>query len=253
MVDRAVIPQLATPSAATVRPRTGRESLSEAAYARIREMVIALELAPGSLIDERALAERLGLGLTPVRQALRRLEWENFVVILPRRGTLVTDISRDDLGRIFELRGELESLAARLAAANATKQDVAGMRAILSLATAAASAGRNDHRQLIELDRELHRSIAAASANHMLERTVEWLYGHVLRLWNVSLAEVPGLPAAVGDHRAVVDAIEAGDGERSSALMRAHVERFQATFAGIEDEPRAADRSRRRRSATTPG
>lgn len=229
VVDHLVIPLPAHPApGAGASPRGEREPLGELAYARVREMIIALELAPGSLIDERALAARLELGLTPVRQALRRLEWENFVLILPRRGTLVADVTREDLGRIFELRGELESLAARLAAANADADAIVLMRSLLPLA-----ADRGHHRHLIELDRELHRSIAVASGNPMLERTVEWLYGHVLRLWNVSLAEVPGLAAAVGDHEAIVDAIEARDGDLSAALMRAHVERFQATFARV--------------------
>ncbi len=235
MVDHAVIPRPVATSmlAASARLRDGRESLAELAYGRIREMIIALELAPASLIDERALAGRIGLGLTPVRQALRRLEWENFVVILPRRGTLVADMNREDLGRIFELRSELESLAARLAAANARPDDLRGMRALIAETEAELASGRDDHRRLIGLDRELHRAVARASANHMLERTVEWLYGHVLRLWNVSLDEVVGLPAAVGDHGALVDAITQGDGERAAEVMRRHVEHFQAAFSRI--------------------
>ncbi len=235
MSDHAVIlhPGSSAMFAAPGRRRTSGESLAEAAYARIREMIIALELAPASLVDERALAERLGLGLTPVRQALRRLEWENFVVILPRRGTLVADMNREDLGRIFELRSELESLAARLAASNASPEEIAAMRAILRRTADALASGRDDPRRLIELDRELHRAVAVASSNHMLERTLEWLYGHVLRLWNVSLDEVPGLAAAVGAHEVLVDAIERGEGDRSAELMRAHVGHFQTTFARL--------------------
>ena len=234
MLDDAVYPRsIATSMLAASARLDRRESLAEVAYARIRELIIALELPPAALIDERALAERLGLGLTPVRQALRRLEWENFVVILPRRGTLVADMNREDLERIFELRIELESLAARLAGENATAGELAALRGIMDRTHLALAANEFDPRGLIQLDRELHRAVAVASHNHMLERTAEWLYGHVLRLWNVSLDEALGLSTALADHEEMVVALEAGDGARAGALMREHVEHFQTSFSRI--------------------
>ena len=96
--------------------RTPDGSLGAEAYRRIRERIVSLELPPASLIDEQSLAAEIGLGLTPVRQALRRLAWENLVVIMPRRGTLVADVNPADLSALFEVRIELEGLAAELAA-----------------------------------------------------------------------------------------------------------------------------------------
>ena len=81
--------------------RTPDGSLGAEAYKRIRERIVSLELAPASLIDEQSLAAEIGLGLTPVRQALRRLAWENLVVIMPRRGTLVADVNPADLSALF--------------------------------------------------------------------------------------------------------------------------------------------------------
>ncbi len=96
--------------------RTPDGSLGAEAYRRIRERIVSLELRAG-VADRRAVARReIGLGLTPVRQALRRLAWENLVVIMPRRGTLVADVNPADLNALFEVRIELEGLAAELAA-----------------------------------------------------------------------------------------------------------------------------------------
>jgi len=81
--------------------RTADGSLGAEAYRGIRERIVSLELAPATLIDEQSLARELGLGLTPVRQALRRLAWENLVVILPRRGTLVADVNLADTNALF--------------------------------------------------------------------------------------------------------------------------------------------------------
>src|SRR3954468_3822167 len=105
--------------AARERRRAAPDSLGDIAYAGIRRRIVSLELPPGSAVNEAALATELGVGLAPVRSALRRLAWENLVVILPRRGTLVAELDAADLQEIFELRVELEGLAARLAAERA--------------------------------------------------------------------------------------------------------------------------------------
>ena len=96
-------------------------------YRQIKEKIITLRLPPASMIDEERLANQMNIGLTPVRQALRRLALENLVVILPRRGTMVADLNLADLQKIFELRVELETLAARLAAQRATPEQIAAV------------------------------------------------------------------------------------------------------------------------------
>src|SRR5215210_7328920 len=90
-------------------------SLSAKAYYLIRDRIVTLELEPGSLLNEKELAYELGLGRTPVREALKRLELENLVEVYPRRGIFVSGVDVGDLGSISELRCELEGCAARLA------------------------------------------------------------------------------------------------------------------------------------------
>jgi len=215
--------------AVSSRRRVVADSLNGAAYYAIKEKIIALELPPASLVDEAKLADELAIGLTPVRQALRRLALENFVVILPRRGTLVADLNLSDLQKIFEMRLELEALAATLAAKRATPPQLAEMAHLLSETEVLIKAG--DQRKLIELDRALHALIARCAHNEFLEQTLEWLYGHVLRLWNLSLHRMGVLPTAMAEHHTIFQALQRGDSQCAATLMSAHVQHFQAEFS----------------------
>jgi DNA-binding GntR family transcriptional regulator len=210
------------------RHRNENGSQSVEAYARIREKIINLELLPAAPIEENALMEELGLGRTPIREALQRLALENLVVVYPRRGTLVADLNLSDLQKIFELRLELEPFAARLAAERASAEQIATMHALFTGADEILHTGNN--RQLIQLDHRAHELLAQAAHNEFLEETLERLYGHVLRLWYVSLNKVSRLREAIEEHRDIIAAVEAHDGERAATIMRAHVSGFQSEF-----------------------
>ena len=231
-------PRPTSARAARQRQAGARESLGDLAYAGIRQRITSLALAPGSPVNEVALAAELGVGLAPVRSALRRLAWENLVVILPRRGTLVAELDVADLAEIFELRLELEGLSARLAGERATDEQRAALRALIERTRAPLASG--DQVALIELDRELHAAIADVAGNTLLAAQLDWFYGHVLRLWSASLDRMSALRAAVGEHEAIVDAIARGDGAEAHDRMQAHIRRFQAAF--LESE-HARDRS----------
>ena len=214
--------------AASARRRVETDSLSGLAYRQIKEKIIALELPPAVVIDEVSLAAELKVGLTPVRQAIRRLAFENLVVILPRRGTLVADLNLSDLQKIFEMRLELETLAARLAAERATPEQIRELEQLS--AEALTQSQHADSQQLLQLDHRMHRLLAQAAHNEFLAETLEWLYGHVLRLWNVSLQRVTGLPVAMEEHRAIYHAVNEHNACLAADLMRQHVQRFQQTF-----------------------
>ena len=104
--------------------------LSEKAYHLIKEKIVRLELKPLSVIDEHALQEDLNLGRTPIREALHRLAAEGLVIIAPRRGMFVADISITDLQKVFQVRMVLEGFCARLAAQKATEEQIAQMDAV---------------------------------------------------------------------------------------------------------------------------
>ena len=128
----------------TVRPDVADlRSQSEQAYDAIRELVVTLELPPGSLVDERDLMARLGLGRTPVREALRALAQEKLIEVYPRRGMFVTPVDARNLAALSEVRGVLEPFAARLAAERLTDDDRVELTALLTeIDEVSASSGR---------------------------------------------------------------------------------------------------------------
>jgi DNA-binding GntR family transcriptional regulator len=238
-------PRPTSARAARQRRRTAPDSLGDIAYAGIRQRITSLALPPGSAVNEAALAAELGVGLAPVRSALRRLAWENLVVILPRRGTLVTELDVADIAEIFELRVELEGLSARLAGERADDEQRASLSDLIERTRGALADG--DQKALIELDRELHAAIAEAAGNTLLAAQLDWLYSHVLRLWSVTLDRIDALRASVAEHESVVDAIVRGDPSEAHDRMQAHVRRFQAAFiesANVRSVPDGPSRER---------
>src|SRR4051812_34326968 len=105
-------------------------SFAERAYEIIRDRLVMLEIRPGAPINDDQLGRELGLGRTPVREALKRLERERLVVAYPRRGTFATDVKIADLGHISEVRQQLEPVAAAAAASRATAADRAALRSL---------------------------------------------------------------------------------------------------------------------------
>jgi len=195
-------------------------SLADKAYHEIRRLIVSLELAPGGVIDERQLIERLEIGRTPVREALRRLAQERLVEVYPRRGMFVTGVDVRELARLSEVREVLEPEAARLAAERATDADRAELAALVEELDRGGS-------ELMELDERIHRAVYRAAHNDLLEATLEQYYVLALRIWWIALDRAHELEEAVEAHRALLEAIQAGDAERAADTMRAHVQDFE--------------------------
>jgi DNA-binding GntR family transcriptional regulator len=196
------------------------QSLADKAYHEIRGLIVSLELAPGAVIDERELVERLGIGRTPVREALRRLAHERLVDVYPRRGMFVTGVDVRQLARLSEVRAVLEPEAARLAAERATDDDRARLDALLEELDAGT-------KELMQLDERIHRAVYRAAHNDLLESTLEQYYALALRIWMLALERTQDLEEAVEAHRDLLEAIRDGDGERAAQTMRDHVENFE--------------------------
>ena len=192
---------------------------TDRAYLAIRGLIVSLELAPGAVVDERALMERLGVGRTPVREAVRQLAQEQLVEVFPRRGTFVTGVDVRDLARISEVRAALEPEAARLAAERATEEE----RDQLADLSGQIKRGAD----LMSLDERIHRAIHAAAHNDLLEKTLGEYYVLALRIWMIALDRAEDLEDAVEAHRDLIQAIIVGNGDRAASKMRAHVEDFE--------------------------
>jgi DNA-binding GntR family transcriptional regulator len=208
----------------TVLPpeRGAARSLSDEAYFRIRDLIVSLDLPPGAIVSERDLMERLGLGRTPVREALRTLAQEGLVEVYPRRGIFVSSVDVRDLGSLSEVRAVLESYAARLAAERATaaeRREAGDLSEELDRTVGA--------RQLIELDQRIHRHVYRCTHNPFLEKTLNEYYVLTLRIWFLALDRVERLDEAVQEHRGLMTAIRDRDPDRAEETMRRHVRGFE--------------------------
>ena len=193
------------------------------AYDRIRESIITLELAPGTLVNEQKLAEDLDMGLVPVREALKLLTHDELIVITPRHGLYVADISLSDLEQISEVRLKLEPLCAGLAAQRATTDDLAVLEALRKDQAAIAP---SDSRRLLDVDHRFHQAIVRAAKNKYLIRILEHLFGLSQRLWYMALPQLDMLPTAVAEHLKMVESIKYQDAERARKIMYDHVKEF---------------------------
>ncbi|WP_310723323.1 GntR family transcriptional regulator [Streptomyces sp. N2A] len=207
-------------------PRGEELSLAERAYRAIRDRLVMLEIRPGAPINEDQLAQSLGVGRTPVREALKRLQYERLITTYPRRGTFATEVNITDLAHISEVRLELEPLAAAQAARRATAADRATLTAVRRELESVDSR-RRDADELMRLDLQVHRAIYAATHNPYLEDTLVRHDNLATRIWCLFVERMSDMAGHVEEHGPLIEAIVAGDPEEAAQLARSHVEGFE--------------------------
>jgi DNA-binding GntR family transcriptional regulator len=195
--------------AAAIKP----ETLTEQAYNRLEEMIVTLMLAPGAVLSEQALASDLGIGRTPVREALQRLAHEGLVLVLPRKAIIVTDTDPRRQLLVLEVRRELERLLARTSAERATDAEREHFLAIADGMGAAALA--NDDIAFMRLDREMNALLTQAAHNEYASRSMRFLNGHSRRFWYLHYKEAADLPKCARLHAEEARAIARGNGIRA--------------------------------------
>lgn len=200
-------------------------SLAEKAYLLLRDRIVTLELRPGSTVDEDALMRELGMSRTPLREAVIRLAKDNFVTIVPRRQTLVSEIRIGHLAQISEVRVQLEAFAASLAAARFTGSDRDELHALVRGLDSLEPSG--EPAALIELDRNVHEFVYRTCRNAFLEADLSRYYYLSLRIWFLVLDRVARLDEAVSEHRALLRAVERGKANAAADVARRHVTAFE--------------------------
>ncbi|MEU1106079.1 GntR family transcriptional regulator [Streptomyces tibetensis] len=213
-------------NARSTQPGGEELSLAERAYRGIRDRLVMLEIRPGAPIHEEQLAQSLGVGRTPVREALKRLQYERLITTYPRRGTFATEVNITDLAHISEVRQELEPLAAAQAARRATAADREALTALRRELESAAPA-RQDATALMHLDLQVHRAVYAAAHNPYLEDTLVRHDNLATRIWCLFLDRLSDMAGHVEEHGPLIEAIVAGEPERAARLARGHVEGFE--------------------------
>jgi DNA-binding GntR family transcriptional regulator len=211
----------------------GSMPLSEQAYLQIRDQIITLNLPPGSVIEEGRLRQELGLGRTPIREALKRLAHEDLVAVIPNRGTFVAGVTITDLAAITEIRVELEGFAFRLAAERATADERSVFRDLIAELDAIQGDGEAlGSEALMQVDLRLHQAVYRATHNRFLEDALERYFRLSLRLWHLVLDRVH-MGEPVQEHREILEAILAGDGRRAEAAIQRHVSAFEQAIRKV--------------------
>jgi DNA-binding GntR family transcriptional regulator len=209
----------------------GDLSLAERAYRHLRDRLIMLDIRPGDAINDGKLATELGIGRTPVREALKRLETDHLVVSYPRRGTFATIVDITELADVSELRESLEPLAARRAAKLATPALRAELRN--TAASIAKMATAEDPYDLMRYDITVHRLIYRAAGNAHLEDVLIRYDNLATRIWCMVLDKVPSVAGHVSEHVELLEAIADGDVERAGKLALEHVTSFEQAIRSV--------------------
>jgi DNA-binding GntR family transcriptional regulator len=202
--------------------------LSDRAYAALRDRLITLAIPPGAPIDEDALSTELGMGRTPVREAVRRLVLEGLVVVFPRRGTFASSVNITSLSDITDVRAQLEPHAAERAARLADDDDrreAAELLARLDEVTGQSS--------LIELDARVHRFVHRCSRNPYLARDLDRYLNMSIRIWYVTFDRLPPMQDPVHEHRELLEAIAAADATTARAIALEHVLAFEREMRAV--------------------
>jgi DNA-binding GntR family transcriptional regulator len=202
-------------------------SLTDRAYRQLEELIVTLRLEPGEVLSEAALSKQLGIGRTPIREALQRLAREGLVVILPRRGILVAEINVRSQLELLRVRRELERLMAKLCAVRAT---AAERQAFADLAAQMDAAGAaDDDVAFMRQDRRLNLMISAACRNEYALRAMGLTHGLSRRFWYQHYKQVLDLPLCARLHAEQARAIAGGD-PREAAEATDRLMDYMETF-----------------------
>lgn len=188
----------------------------------LREAIISGVLKPGERLMEIQLAEELGVSRTPVREAIRKLELEGFVIMMPRRGTYVSDVSIKDINEVYEIRTALDVLAAGLAAERITSEELEQMERLL--VEIAEYIEQDQLEKIVEADSKFHDILYQASRNERLKGIISNLREQFTRIRSKSMSYPGRLKNTLGEHRRLVEALAQGDAEIAQQTAREHLE-----------------------------
>ena len=201
-----------------------QRTLAERAYERLRDLIISAQLQPGELIDEERMIQRLGIGRTPLREAMRRLKEEGLLEIYPHRGTFVPEVTVRDLRQISEARRVLESYAA----VRAAQSDSEGTRsALMSAYDELRDIDDTDAERLLEIDARMHEAIYQAMNNRYIEATLKQYFTLSQRMWNYVLPRLSVMKPHVDEHLSLLQAVINKDVDAAERLAKSHVTNFE--------------------------
>ncbi len=196
--------------------------LREIVFETMREAIIKGQLKPAERLMEVQLAEEMGVSRTPVREAIRKLELEGFVVMVPRKGAYVAGISTRDITEVFEIRAALESVASGLAAERITEEELEELERLLVIVAECTKTGDVD--KVIRVDTDFHDCLYKASRNNRLVQIISNLREQIQRARKISLASPGRLKDTLKEHKKIVEAISERNVQLAHDLALEHIE-----------------------------
>lgn len=199
--------------------------LRELAYDKIKHRIITCEFRPGEVLNEAMLSSMIGIGRTPVRQAIDRLYTDGLITVMPRKGIMVKPISLDEIFQVIEVRLVNEIHCARRAAGEADANDIARLSANLDAMSYAAKA--REIETMMNLDRDFHSLLSNIGRNKVMVDLLRNLHDRSTRFWFISLLANDQHVRVCEQHAAILDAIRRHDREAAAKAIRHHIEAFR--------------------------
>lgn len=203
-------------------------SLQDKAYVAIRSAILRHDLKPNNQLSEASLAEQLGMSRTPIREALKRLEEEGLVRIVPRHGAFVTEISAEDIVQMYQLREALECYAIQSASEYTNTSEFAALVNAIEQSRQWIEDGEID--KINATDVRLHRYIVQFTRNQLIIKLVDQLLDQIVRLRLMTPTVEGRLPEQAEEHLRIVRALEEGDIEGAQAALQCHLRNVRDTF-----------------------
>ncbi len=214
-------------------------SLTERAYAEIRHRVITLAFRPGEFLNESMICDSLGIGRTPVHEALHRLQLEGLVQIVPRKGVMIRTDSLNDVIALIETRMVVEPAGMALAADRAEPPHLLALELILRQARQAIKQG--DRAGYMALDAKFHNEIVRATGNSVLAEVIRMLHQRASRIWHLQVWSDADLRLTQIEHEAIYEALKAGSAERTATAARAHLTSLRGRIMNVVSLKNAAE------------
>ncbi len=200
---------------------TGNYSLSGRVFHRIQEDILSGKYLQNEELREKAIADELGVSRTPVREALRQLELEGLVTIIPNKGAFVVGISRKDIQDIYEIRSRLEGLCAKWAAFNITAEQLDELDENIYLSEFHLQ--KEHFEQVLELDNKFHEILYKASNSKMLDHVLSDFHHYVERARKITLGKSERAAKSIEEHKKIVEALRNRDDSKAEKLANEHI------------------------------
>ena len=209
----------------------GYKPLRDVVFETLRDAIITQVLKPGERLMEIQLADEMGVSRTPVREAIRKLELEGLVIMVPRKGAYVAGVSMKDLHEVYEVRAALEMLAVSLAAERITDEELDALeRQVLRESEEEANENENTLDNIVYIDTTFHDIIYQAANNQRLVQFLNILQEQLQRFRAASLSRPGRSKTALEEHKQIIEALAERNGDLAAQLAKEHIDNAESAM-----------------------